>query len=135
MIRESGISNLQVTFTKLTMLNSNKKYILGVTPINHHDNVINESVKPIYSSGIFCIQFRLSINILENSSFEKEEGIWYKDESGKEKSIDMHVQLLDCFGDLVTSRYLPLKSTLLYGESGQPRHIESDFTLLICKYY
>ena len=42
------------------------------------------------------------------------EADWYKDEGGRDKSIPLHIQLLDAKGRLVRDRSLPLKVTLHY---------------------
>jgi hypothetical protein len=85
----------------------NKKFII-------YANVENSGgpyVSPAVSEPMLCIRYRLKI--LEDSIPD----IWYKDEGGRDKCIDLSVTLQDQNNELIVARKVPLRVTLLY-ESG-----------------
>ena len=68
-------------------------------------------IAPGRSHGVTVIKHRL---VLAQDPMAAWEADWYKDEGGRDKSIPLHIQLLDAKGRLVRDRSLPLKVTLHY---------------------
>jgi hypothetical protein len=106
-ISKTGTATLRVKLTALSMRYENKKFLI-------YANVENSGgpyVSPAVSEPMLCIRYRLKI--LEESIPE----IWYKDEGGRDKCIDLSVTLQDQNNELIVTRKVPLRVTLLY-ESG-----------------
>jgi hypothetical protein len=64
-----------------------------------------------YSNPITIVRYRLKIQeeFADHGSY-----IWMKDVGGKDKSIDLHVSLVDVNDNLITNRRVPLRVALLY---------------------
>jgi hypothetical protein len=78
-------------------------------------------MKPIISQGMTCVAYQLRgrfVNYENHSNFDFYEGIWYKDDSGKDKSIEIVVDLVDSQDRPVRNRTVPLKPILTYAGSG-----------------
>jgi hypothetical protein len=106
-ISKTGTATIRVRLTALSMRYENKKFIIYASI----DNTSGPYVSPAVSEPMLCIRYRLKI--LEDSIPD----IWYKDEGGRDKCIDLTVQLQDQNQELIVSRKVPLRVTLLY-ESG-----------------
>jgi hypothetical protein len=65
---------------------------------------------PIYapSAGLYIIKNRLIIGNISQYA------VWYKDEGGREKSINIPVYLVNANDERVLKRRIHLKCTLLY---------------------
>lgn len=59
---------------------------------------------------MICFPFRYMLKVVS-----KLNEIWYKDEGGRDKCMDLMVQLVNCSGHLVTDRRVPLRLVLKYG--------------------
>lgn len=89
---------------------------------SYDPNSVTHLFKPTLSAAITVVQYRLSVKILSeptNGSYDASEGVWYKDESGREKSIDILVEALDEHDSLLTNRNITLKPFLIYYGSGE----------------
>jgi hypothetical protein len=107
-ISKTGTATIRVRVSALSMRYENKKFIIYASIDNTSGGPY---VSPAVSEPMLCIRYRLKI--LEDSIPD----IWYKDEGGRDKCIDLTVQLQDQNQELIVSRKVPLRVTLLY-ESG-----------------
>lgn len=89
----------------------NKKFVIYASIDNTTGPGHASYVSPAISEPMLCIRYRL--RILEDSIPE----VWYKDEGGRDKCIDLTVTLRDHNNELIVARKVPLRVTLLY-ESG-----------------
>jgi hypothetical protein len=105
-IPRSGTITIPITITATSMRYENKKFIIEVIPKSA------TSISSIRSIPLFVITHRLIIT-------QPAPTLWYKDQGGKENCIDLHVNLVDNHQQIVKSRRVPLKLTLLY-EGGNP---------------
>ena len=95
----------------------NKKFVLYAST----DNNSNSSVGGLNTSGIYIstaisepmLSIRYRLRILD----ETVPDVWYKDEGGRDKCIDLTVTLQDHNQEFIVARKVPLRVTLLY-ESG-----------------
>jgi len=77
--------------------------------IRSHDNVLMANV---LSSTVLLVQYKLDIKGIFLPK------VWYKDEGGRDKCIEIMVQLLDSNNQVVTTRVVPLKIQLVYFGGG-----------------
>lgn len=89
---------------------------LKASLIDHHGNLVSFSISRFF----IAIRYRLAAQLVspESSFYDAENRIWFKDESGKEKSLELQINLEDFKGQLVRNSQLPL-SFLLFYEDGE----------------
>jgi hypothetical protein len=99
-IPKSGTITISITITATSMRYENKKFLIEVIPKS-------SSISSIRTIPLFVVTHRLIIT-------QPAPTLWYKDQGGKENCIDLHVNLVDNHQQIVKSRRVPLKLTLLY---------------------
>eukprot|EP01041_Mallomonas_annulata_P001517 gene1517-2917_t len=107
-IGKTGTTTIHLRLTDVSMNHDNKRFIILFSGESPHGGSIN----PVLTPGMLSVRHRLVLGDM------KQFAVWYKDEGGREKSIDMSVTLLDHNQEKVTDRRIQLKLTLLY-ENGQ----------------
>ena len=90
------------------MRHENKKFVLYASA----ESPSGTYIKPAISEAVFVIRYRLVIDTNHVPD------VWYKDEGGRDKCIDLFVNLRDHNDELIVARKVPLKVTLQY-DSGQ----------------
>lgn len=108
---KTGTTNVRVKLNEVSYKFGNKKFLLhfsGVSSTGGH-------IDPAITRGMLAIKHRLVFRSVEPMQTG---WVWYKDEGGREKTIEMYVHLVDAYDNIVTGRKFPLKLGLLY-ESGQ----------------
>ena len=121
----TGIANISITFNDVSMNHENKKFLL-VFEVDYP----GITVLPVMSLPMFIVRYKLVI-IEEN----KAPYVWYKDEGGRDKCIDLVIELRNHKDEVVTGniyhnntntitlmllldRVVPLKATLMYAPDG-----------------
>lgn len=108
-IIKGGRAEVNVKITDVSMNYDNRKFCILATSAQNLAHVA-----PGKSHGVKVIKHRLELCQDPTLSWEVD---WYKDEGGRDKSIPLHIRLLDAKGDLVKNRALPLKVTLHYDKT------------------
>lgn len=87
------------------MDHDNKSFIIQVSssPLN------NSPILSAYSDPMTCVRYRL---VIQNRCPVPD--VFFKDEGGRDKTIDINTHLVDHLNNLITDRKVPLKITLLY---------------------
>mmetsp|Transcript_724 Transcript_724/g.733 ORF Transcript_724/g.733 Transcript_724/m.733 type:complete len:356 (-) Transcript_724:1505-2572(-) len=125
-IIKNGTTTIRIKLTDVSMNHDNKKFMLAF-----YGTSLYGSIGQTMTNPMLCIQHRLLIKDMKENPV-----VWYKDEGGREKSIDMSVSLYDSSDAKVFNRRIHLKLTLQY-ENGQdcPRQeilrLNSDSRLYI----
>jgi hypothetical protein len=104
-IGKSGTLNATVVLTELSMNHENKKFVIQASAEMFNGLYIT----PAVSEPMLVIRSRLRIQ--RGPSIPD---IWYKDEGGRDKVIELTVHLCNEFGAMITDRKVPLKISLLY---------------------
>jgi hypothetical protein len=104
-IGKSGTATLRVTLKKLSMAVGNKKFKLLVSA----STVKEYYIKPVSSPLLTCVLYKLCVSEENSSQF-----VWFKDEGGREKCIELSVSLRNSAGEIVRRRKVKLKMTLCY---------------------
>lgn len=99
---KNGRASLRVKVSDVSMNLGNRKFFILVSTSRHS----SVSAK---SDGIMVITHRLAVQ--PNPAWEDE---WFKDEGGRDKCIELSVELQNAKGQRVASRRVPLVVTLLY---------------------
>jgi len=114
-IDESGIADMMVAIDTLSMVHSNKKFRIRVkTKTGHLEDKSTGTKVPVSTlttSPMFSVSSKIEVT---NECPE----LWYKDQGGKEKCMDIAVRLVGPGGNVIKGRKLPLKLTLLYHDLG-----------------
>ncbi|CAK4086863.1 unnamed protein product [Aphanomyces euteiches] len=105
LINGDGMCRLMLSIEETSMQHGNKKFQFLLTPLGDFE------VAPIMSTDMTCITHRLMIQ-------EELPELWYKDEGGRDKCMNLPVHLVDATNQPVP-RAVPLRVTLLY-ESEHP---------------
>mmetsp|Transcript_75603 Transcript_75603/g.215119 ORF Transcript_75603/g.215119 Transcript_75603/m.215119 type:complete len:254 (-) Transcript_75603:424-1185(-) len=103
---KNGRAEVKVKVMDVSMNYDNRKFCIVATSAQSLAHIA-----PGRSHGVTVIKHRL---VLAQEGLAAWEADWYKDEGGRDKSIPLHIQLLDAKGRLVRDRSLPLKVTLHY---------------------
>ena len=103
---KNGRAEVKVKVMDVSMNYDNRKFCIVATSAQNLAHIA-----PGRSHGVTVIKHRL---VLAQDPMAAWEADWYKDEGGRDKSIPLHIQLLDAKGRLVRDRSLPLKVTLHY---------------------
>lgn len=107
-ISEDGAAPLQITIRVLSKQYTGQHFVLVIKPSNS-----NAQMKEIQTKPFEIISQRLKItNEVAN--------LWYKDEGGRDKSIDLQVELCNKLG-VHKLRDVPLLVTLHYDTVGYPQ--------------
>lgn len=86
---------------------SNKSFLLHFSTDSSTSN--NDYIVPIISTPIYSIRHQVVLKEIYSGPY-----VWYKDEGGRDKHIELKLSLVDASGTLVTNRSVHLKVTLLY---------------------
>lgn len=104
-IDKSGKLVAKVVLSEFSMHHENRKFVLQASA----DPLNGVYINPAISEPMLAIRHRLKIQ--NPATFPD---IWYKDEGGRDKCIEIVVQLYDQHGNVVVDRKVPLKIALLY---------------------
>ena len=110
-IESSGMGSITLRFRDVSMNNENKKII-----VNFHALPGTNVPKEIGSGAtppLYIVRHRIVIEEENKSPY-----VWYKDEGGKEKCIELRVHMVDGDGNIVRNRKVPLKALLQYRNAG-----------------
>jgi hypothetical protein len=111
-ISRAGATKARVTITECSMNHDNKSFILQAST----DGLNTSVIAPALSDPMTSVKYRL---IIQNKCPVPD--VFFKDEGGRDKTIDLNVHLCDHTGAIVTDRKVPLKVVLLY-EKGHEVH-------------
>lgn len=119
-IEKNGIAKFKVSFNDISMSHDNKKFIFRI-----ETQIKSSSMKLLIdSSPITCVNNRLIIDEVNSQPY-----VWYKDEGGKDKCIELTVSLKDGSDYLVLDRKVPLKALLMYAPANLPVPQQSILTI------
>lgn len=88
------------------MSHDNRKFVLHA---NANNSFAGQYVAPAMSDPVTVVRHKLSLK----SSLAPNE-VWFKDEGGRDKCIEMNINMEDREGNPVLDRRIPLRITLLY---------------------
>ena len=125
-ISKSGSIRLIVRINELSMRYDNKKLVLCAST----ENVNGLYVQSAISLPMLCVKYRyvkrfytlqnimscfysLCSLVIENATLPD---IWYKDEGGRDKCIELTICLRDHDNKIIVERKVPLKVVLLYAD-------------------
>mmetsp|Transcript_12387 Transcript_12387/g.20138 ORF Transcript_12387/g.20138 Transcript_12387/m.20138 type:complete len:755 (-) Transcript_12387:307-2571(-) len=108
-ISKSGSIRLTVRINELSMRYENKKLVLRAST----ENINGLYVQSAISLPMLCVKYRL---VIENNTLPD---VWFKDEGGRDKCIELNISLQDHNHDTIVERKVPLKVMLLYAD-GNP---------------
>jgi hypothetical protein len=110
-IEKNGKAKFKVSFKEISARHDNKKFIFRI-----ETQIKSSSMKLLIdSTPITCVNNRLTIDEVNSQPY-----VWYKDEGGKDKCIELTVSLKDGSDYLVVDRNVPLKALLMYAPSNLP---------------
>jgi len=105
---KDGTRILRLTINDLSMNHDNKKFVLQVFGFMTNGAYVQAAT----STGMLVIRHRLSIK-----GKDQLPRVWFKDEGGREKCIEMCINLIDSNEMNILNKRVQLRLTLLY-ESG-----------------
>mmetsp|Transcript_11470 Transcript_11470/g.15797 ORF Transcript_11470/g.15797 Transcript_11470/m.15797 type:complete len:632 (+) Transcript_11470:95-1990(+) len=115
-------TEISLKFKELSLLHSNSRFILAFVATkclahNEKDAMTSERgiVRLCHTTVVPIITVRHKLHIIEDNNAPY---VWYKDEGGKDKCIELKVCLTDEHNNFVCCRTVPLRVMLAY-ESGQ----------------
>jgi hypothetical protein len=103
-IRPNGTGTLRITFRSVSMDFENKKFILSFNLQNDVRKVLGTQTQPLF---VISNQLVLTEDFIDTYT-------WYKDEGGKDKSIEYGVHMIDRQGSRVRGRKVALMVTFIY---------------------
>lgn len=101
-IQKNGSAKVSIRFKQLSMEMNKSKFILVFTS----NSPFFPSVRSI---PMYCVNYRLFVTEEFTSNY-----VWYKDEGGKDKCIEINVSLRDASGLLVCNEHVDLGAKLNY---------------------
>ena len=113
-ISKNGTAKCIISINELSMDHHNKKFVI-LFSVFQEDNITKAVssaipyIKPVISPPLLCVTHRLVIEEENREPF-----IWFKDEGGREKCIDLKIVLKDHNNQIVRNRKVKLKVTLCY---------------------
>lgn len=105
-VPSSGTLRVRLRMLDLSMSHDNRKFVLHA---NANNSFAGQYVAPAMSDPVTVVRHKLTLK----SSLAANE-VWFKDEGGRDKCIEMTIQMEDRDGNPVTERRVPLRITLLY---------------------
>merc|ERR1719453_687077 len=112
-INKQGLCKARLRFKGTSMEHNNAKFSLRVGP---EPGFLAAKSAPLVASASTA-PFTVVRQRLEMDSLVLEDGVWYKDEGGREKCIETTVRLVGATGAVCTGMRVPLRLSLVY-ESG-----------------
>jgi len=124
-VNSHGVATFQVTFKELSMDHSNQRFVLSaaVDESLPHDVKFLNSVASGTSIPFSIVRHKIAITEENDKPF-----IWYKDEGGREKTIELRVSVRDANNEVVTDRPVRLSTALHYSD-GRP--VQNQSILMI----
>jgi hypothetical protein len=119
-IKTNGTTTASITIKEVSALHNNNKVVIIFEERQKGDGSIGpDSISPTSTSPLCCVRHKLTIEDWdEKERLMTAPYVWYKDEGGKDKCIELKVSLSDECDRKVHNRVVPLKATLIY-ECGQ----------------
>lgn len=117
-ISKSGTLKATIRLNDCSINYENKKFVLQASA----EMLNGVYITPAVSEPMFVVRYRLRVqNTIPTPD------VWYKDEGGRDKVIELNIALLNQNGKLVTEKRIPLKISLLYegGQLGNPLFMDS----------
>lgn len=108
-ISRNGTAHVSLVLKELSRDHANRKFTLLISV--DHTIVPDLFAKPVISSPLVCVSYKLRIDEVNTTPF-----IWFKDEGGRDKCIDLNVKCVDYNGDIVRDRKVKLKAVLCYSD-------------------
>lgn len=71
-----------------------------------------EGVAETISKPIMCFKYRLKV-----TNIDVIPEVWYKDDIGRDKGIEVNVSLVNFSGSVIINKRIPLKPTLMYSDN------------------
>jgi hypothetical protein len=104
-IGHNGVGHISITIKQVSSAQGNKRiYLQFKAKETHHAAIASVKTPPMC-----CVRHKLVIEESDTAPY-----VWYKDEGGKDKCIDLKIHLRDADDRTVHNRRVPLKATLLY---------------------
>lgn len=122
-IEDAGNHKLYVKFHDVSLSFDNRKVFIQIDVDHSHGDPLE--ILSVKSSPIVVYRQKLIIEEEFNQPY-----VWYKDEGGKDKCIELKVSLIDQNNEKVFTRKVPLKVTLLYAATSQHVADQSIMALL-----
>lgn len=118
-IDASGYGKVQFKIRDVSMNHGNKRFCL----IFDASNPSTTQTLRGQTNPFVCVRHKLVIREENQTPYA-----WYKDEGGKDKSIEFHAILIDAHNTVVLGRMVPLRAVLMY-YGGQPVLQQSILTV------
>jgi hypothetical protein len=111
---KTGSAKISVAIHQLSMHHENKKFMLKIKALGSEIVELGGPVDPATSTPMLVVKHRIIIT-------QQPPDIWYKDEGGRENSMEVLAKLVDENGKQVQGRIIPLQVHLLYhGSDSMP---------------
>lgn len=99
---QTGVCTAKISVLALSQDHQGKKFQIKVSAIN-----TEKSVESLFSKKFYVVRHKLVV--LKNPV-----DTWYKDEGGKDSSIEFQVGLADYFGNIINNRQIQLAISIGY---------------------
>eukprot|EP01035_Chromulina_nebulosa_P017369 gene17369-22917_t len=106
-IQKNGAAKVTIMFREVSGNYDNKKFALLFKAVHSV-----YKITPATSQSMYCIRYKLVVEEENKAPY-----VWYKDEGGKDKCIEIRVSLRDSENRVVKDRKVPLKALLLYSNN------------------
>ena len=118
-IRTNGTAVASITIKEVSALHDNNKILILFEERKRGAGCETDSIASTSTPALCCVRHKLTIEDWdEKDRLMTSPYVWYKDEGGKDKCIELKICLTDECDRKVHNRIVPLKATLMY-ECGQ----------------
>ena len=104
-IHINGKAIIRVKLNTLSATFGDRRYIIVATPLIEEDSLITCAT----STPMTCVKYKLELDNIEEIP-----SLWFKDQGGKLKSIDLQVKLVGPNGVTVQGKMVPIRLELRY---------------------
>ena len=104
-VHSNGKAIVRITLITSTATFGDRRFVVVASPLLDTDSFISHAV----TTPMTCVKYKLELENVDDIP-----ALWYKDQGGKLKSIDLHVMLMGPRGTPVTGKMVPLRLELRY---------------------
>jgi hypothetical protein len=104
-IHSNGKAIIRVKLTSLSANYGDRRFVIVASPLQEEDRYIAHTM----STPMACVRYRLALDNVDDVP-----SLWFKDQGGKMKSIDLKVKLVGPNGTTVVGKMVPLRLELRY---------------------
>jgi hypothetical protein len=118
-IKTNGTALASISIREVSALHDNNKILIIFEEKVSETKSESELIAPTSTPALCCVRHKLTVEDWdEKDRLMTSPYVWYKDEGGKDKCIELKICLTDDCDKKVHNRVVPLKATLMY-ECGQ----------------